>query len=792
MFNRINEQKTMKKFWNLMLVALVMLGAAACTENNDTVDVNAESLSFYAEIANEDTRADLEYDQQSKLWKTVWEGNETINVKSGLKGFDFTNSKEEPNKFTCTAPGVSTLANKTVTVSISNKDQSTVGKKGLVVNTVIDSFDTSKTISLTAANSFLRYAYNGEGELTISLTYANGAKSFVYDNQAYDSVTFKGGNGENWVSFNPQEGEATLSYSINGVECKRKAINVIAGKIYNLGELVPAEYLYFVPNNNWKSDNAWFAAHFYNANDGYADIKLADDNNDGVYECVVPTAMTGVTFCRMNPAFTEFGWNEEGKEEQHVWNQTGGLTIDKDNNYFYLYTDSWSEGVWNVAGYVVGATPRNFGLAGLNGNWDTDIDMTLEGDYFTLKSVKIAATDTFKLRVNDSWNESYGASGDVEPFTIEANKGYTLSAGGKNLNIAAGTYDIYFNDTTKDIYVLTVGTTPEDLSIPQYKVYVYNYGTKWSSYYLYMWDENETFIFGAWPGATATAKETINGYEYMVWTMPKNATGKKVSVILNNNSGAQTADYSLGTIDSDKYILLNDGVADEIKDINNPEPVVPATTHKIYVYKHNNSWSTVNLYAWDSVTDAKYTGGWPGTKMTDTKVINGYTYYVFEMPAAATDRKIRMIFNNGSAQTGDSDIYTLDKDLYICLNGSAIQDIEDPENPVPTVVAMPRKIYATTTLSWSKMNIYAWGGGASFSWPGTQMSTETINGTKYYVYTFDASFDGVTLSGVIFNNGSAQTVDVTNVKLDQDRFFRVLTTKTDGKYKCEAIADPRK
>ena len=107
MFNRINEQKTMKKFWNLMLVALVMLGAAACTENNDTVDVNAESLSFYAEIANEDTRADLEYDQQSKLWKTVWEGNETINVKSGLKGFDFTNSKEEPNKFTCTAPGVS-------------------------------------------------------------------------------------------------------------------------------------------------------------------------------------------------------------------------------------------------------------------------------------------------------------------------------------------------------------------------------------------------------------------------------------------------------------------------------------------------------------------------------------------------------------------------------------------------------------------------------------------------------------------------------------------------------------
>ena len=42
----------MKKFWNLMLVALVvMLGATACTENLDSVDVkDGAGLSFYAEI----------------------------------------------------------------------------------------------------------------------------------------------------------------------------------------------------------------------------------------------------------------------------------------------------------------------------------------------------------------------------------------------------------------------------------------------------------------------------------------------------------------------------------------------------------------------------------------------------------------------------------------------------------------------------------------------------------------------------------------------------------------------
>lgn len=71
------------------------------------------------------------------------------------------------------------------------------------------------------------------------------------------------------------------------------------------------------------------------------------------------------------------------------------------------------------------------------------------------------------------------------------------------------------------------------------------------------------------------------------------------------------------------------------------------------------------------------------------------------------------------------------------------------------------------------------------------MSTETINGTKYYYYEFDKSLDGVVIPGVIFNNGSAQTVDITNVKLDKDVFFKVLSTQSNGKYKYEKIADPR-
>ena len=233
-----------------------------------------------------------------------------------------------------------------------------------------------------------------------------------------------------------------------------------------------------------------------------------------------------------------------------------------------------------------------------------------------------------------------------------------------------------------------------------------------------------------------------------------------------------------------KYNIVAAGTTPE-------EYVAPTQQYKVYMYKMDNTWSKYNLYSWNSSTSEHYTGGWPGSTTSTTETINGYTYSVWQMPASATGQKIMVIFNNGSAQTGDSGPYTLDKDLYLLLRGTAVSVIEDPNNPEPAVELQPRKIYATTTLSWSKMNLYYWGAAEAPDWPGYAMSTETINGTKYYVYTFGKSFDGVIVSGMIFNNGSSQTVDIKNVKLDKDRFFKVLTSQSGGKYTYQEIADPR-
>ena len=212
----------MKKFFSLMLVALVMLGVTAC-EQDVTIDTpKSEGLSFYAEIAM--TRADLEQDTDGK-WATVWEGNETLYVDE----FAFTNTKTEPSKFTCTTEGVAKLVGQDVTIKMENNSVPESGK-GIMIEQSIESFNPESTISLTAKNAFFHFTYTGDVTFTLS------QPLFVVDGEEEDTITVTA-DGDTWVSVLP--GTADLSYTIDGIKCKEKsdfAIN--AGKIYYLNSKV--------------------------------------------------------------------------------------------------------------------------------------------------------------------------------------------------------------------------------------------------------------------------------------------------------------------------------------------------------------------------------------------------------------------------------------------------------------------------------------------------------------------------------------------------------------------------
>lgn len=145
---------------------------------------------------------------------------------------------------------------------------------------------------------------------------------------------------------------------------------------------------------------------------------------------------------------------------------------------------------------------------------------------------------------------------------------------------------------------------------------------------------------------------------------------------------------------------------------------------------------------------------------------------------------------NLSAPAGTYDIFfnIVDYKIWVMPEGEAPGGVEVKDI----------KFYADVTATgWTNCNIYGWGdlGEYGGTWPGTALSTETIDGKEYYAYTFDASAIGKTIS-VIFNNGSEQTVDIKDIVLDKDYIFTLTEKDANGKWLAaingEAPVEPEK
>ena len=445
----------MKKIFNLILAALVIIGAASCTKNEEIAYQGGEGLSFYAEIVNGDTRAYIEKGEGT-TWNTIWVNGDVISVSyDRTQWYDFAYN-EVTNKFTCTADGVTSLLGQLVSIYPSANLDSKAGKSAWSFNGIQTEFTADMTIEITADTSFFRYTYNGDKAVTFTVT--ADEKVFVVDGVDTDTVTFAAGEvatAENLVAFWPNNSgnplNATLSCSIGGVKCKEKNIALYPGKVYNLGILTPesdvwgtagthnawaastpatmydgGKYLvaynlaggtqlkfvkigasgngwdgavggasttatvadvwsdaggnditlpaegtydvYFLPTfkycvvkagtapeefvaptydlylkpNVWTSDNARFAAYFFNNNGNtWADLTAVEN---GIYGVNLPTGYVkgnNVIFCRMKP--------DTANDWANKWNQTCNLVIPTDGKNLYTIT-GWgeSDGNWST------------------------------------------------------------------------------------------------------------------------------------------------------------------------------------------------------------------------------------------------------------------------------------------------------------------------------------------------------------------------------------------------------------------------------------------------------------
>ena len=405
MFNQKKEQKKMKKFWNLMLAALVIIGAAACTENYDGVE-KAEGFSFYAEVVN-GTRATIEKDGSE--WKTVWNGGEELIVNGT---YTFTCTDAATGKFTCYDADAANLAGTAVTITTNGKHNSYEGQNAFYTTASVENFGTDK-VELQALTSFFRFNYSGESDLTLTLTEA----VFKSDaNTNVSSITVKPSAEEQFVAFWPTGNEVTFSYSINGIECKSATKAFKAGMVYNMGECND-KFVYLKPNAWYTGEGKeWFAAHFWNSANQSADVTLTKVS-DGLYGCAIPAGMTHVIFCRMNPKYAEFKWNSgDSSDNRPVWNRTYEFGI-VDAPYNCHYVTKWGNGfandsaaicpsIWGETS-IVASSVNAWGVIGsMTNNWNQEMKYPMvkgaDGKLIA-RSVVLYKNDEFKVSNGNSW-----------------------------------------------------------------------------------------------------------------------------------------------------------------------------------------------------------------------------------------------------------------------------------------------------------------------------------------------------------------------------------------------------
>ena len=215
----------MKKFWSIFTVALVALSAVSCSNNyEDVATIEGNTLSFNVNIDN--TRTALE--QTEKGWNTVWVGNETLVVSDGEKSYNFTNTTENKNKFSCEAVGIRSLIGKNVTVVYNSVINSAEGAAGMTLTGAAESFSETVAIDMVAGNAFLKLTSEADVTLTAS------ADIFGNGTARQNSIVVKGTDVLVPVY---AAAEVTLTATIAEAKVKETVITLANNKIYNLGTI---------------------------------------------------------------------------------------------------------------------------------------------------------------------------------------------------------------------------------------------------------------------------------------------------------------------------------------------------------------------------------------------------------------------------------------------------------------------------------------------------------------------------------------------------------------------------
>ena len=181
----------------------------------------------------------------------------------------------------------------------------------------------------------------------------------------------------------------------------------------------------------------------------------------------------------------------------------------------------------------------------------------------------------------------------------------------------------------------------------------------------------------------------------------------------------------------------------------------------------SNAWADVtinvkapsapHMYVWNS-SQTPLNGQWPGDVVTETKVVNGETYYT---KTISNENTVSVIFaKNNDTQTGD--FSGLTGEVFFHYNGETLA-----YGNLPDDVAYESSgyfVYFVNTKNWN--NVYAHifdnNNNSYRAWPGTEMTRVHTDGGNQSVYKFGPITDcSITPTQIVFtNNSGKQTADL--------------------------------
>ena len=694
------KQREMKKFWNLLVAVLVVMGAVACTENYENVDGTMEQgLSFRATINLDETRSDVVFNESTEKWNTVWTGDETLNVRVGWRSYQFTNSVEDKELFVCKTANASDLVGQGVVIDLMHDADgapidSKAGKSGGKISASVSSFNPAEGVALGVKSAFFRYSSAYEVTLDAASSYI-----FYYDGGYKNSITLPAGD-DVWVAFNPLS-DVTLSYSIDGTKCKEITKNFESKKVYNLGELgLPYEVseTWGVAGdfNGWAAGtpaplyvvNEWLVAYgLTNLNDGFKFVQNKSwDNAKGGKPAAGVASATGE-------------WLSCG---------TNNITAADASAYDVYFAPERSMYCIVVAGAEVPEMPEapvlpDWSLAGSFNNWGDLLMTATDTAYlYVAEGVTLATGDEIKVKRSDTWDVSYG--GGIN--NLEPNKWMKAYLNGSNVVVAkSGTYDVYFEyadggDYSK-LYLVEAGEsqsaateqtangtlvpdgsdTPEGVTPDEPSVWSLS-GTfnGWGDAVMVTTTVQDIFVAKS---VSFAAYDSFKVRKNKAWT--ENYGGGIVYFNPNGwmsvySNGSDIAITEAGTYDvyfdlTNKRLYVVDAggdyttVAQQTTEGKEPEVEEPEVTENVLYLKPNSNWKQSNARfaayffnnagnAWVSMVDSDSDG------IYEVNIPEGYTFGDNVIFCRMNPSSTANNWNNKWNQTADLKIPTDGKNLF--------------------------------------------------------------------------------------------------------------------------------